>query len=77
MYSPHGKGANNDAVSLNNNKDDNNKDNDFRNSSQNSSSKSSGGNDSDTSVATNNRQLHKEHRRVQIQTRRPWLESDD
>ncbi|XTI93002.1 hypothetical protein V2W45_1248408, partial [Cenococcum geophilum] len=62
---PHGKGANNNAISLDNDKDDNNRDNDFRNSSQSLGSKSLGGSDSNTSAtATNNGRLYREHRRV-------------
>ena len=76
--SPHGKGANNDAVSPDDDEDNNDRDDDFGNGSQSSGSESSGSSDSDTSAAAaDNRRLHREHRRVQVQTRRPWLESDD
>ena len=79
--SPHGKGANNDAVGPDDdddNDDDNDRDDDFGNGSQSSGSESSGGSDSNTSAAAaDNGRLHREHRRVQVRTRRPWLESDD
>jgi len=64
IRSPHGKGANNNAISLDNNKDNNDRDNNFRNGSQSSGSESSGGNNSNTSATANNRQLYKEHRRI-------------
>ena len=79
--SPHGKGTNNDAVGPDNdeddNEDENDRDDDFGNGSQSSSSKSSGGSDSNTSAAADDGRLHREHRRVQVRTRWPWLESDD
>lgn len=70
--SPHSKGANGDAVGPGD-EDDNDRDDDFENGSQ-----SSGGSDSDTSAAAaDDGRLHREHRRVQVRTRRPWLELDD
>ena len=76
--SPHGKGANNDAVGPDDDEDDNDRDDDFGNGSQSSGSESSGGSDSDASAAAaDDGRLHREHRRVQVRTRRPWLESDD
>ena len=62
MRSPHGKGANNNAVGLDNDKDNNN--NNFRNGSQSSGSESLGSSDFNASAAANNRRLYKEHRRV-------------
>ena len=67
MCSPHGKGANNDAVGPDNDEDDNDRNDDFGNDSQSSGSESSGGSDSDISAtAADNRRLHREHRRVQV-----------
>jgi len=78
MRSPYGKGANNNAISLDDDKDDNNKDNNFRNSSQSLGSESLGSSNSNTSAtAADDRRLYREHRRVQVQTRRPWLELDN
>jgi len=68
-YSPHGKGANNNAVSLDNNKDNNDRDNNFKNGSQSLGSESLGGSNSNASAATaNNRRLYREYRRVQVRT---------
>ena len=63
-YSLHSKGANNNAVSLNNNKDNNDRDNDFGNGSQSSGSKSLGSSNSNTSAAADDGRLYREHRRV-------------
>ncbi|XTI92610.1 hypothetical protein V2W45_1248171, partial [Cenococcum geophilum] len=62
--SPYGKGANNNAISLDNNKDNNKRDNNFRNSSQSLGSESLGGSNFNISAAANNGRLYKEHRRV-------------
>jgi hypothetical protein len=62
--SPYGKGANNNAIGLDNNEDNNNRDNNFRNSSQSLGSESLGSSNSNTSAATNNGRLYREHRRV-------------
>ena len=70
-HSPHSKSANNNAVGPDDNKDNNNRDDNFGNGSQSSGSKSSDSSNSDTSTTANNRRLHREHRHVQVQTRRP------
>ncbi|OCK78463.1 hypothetical protein K432DRAFT_394768 [Lepidopterella palustris CBS 459.81] len=77
--SPHVKEADHDAVDEDSDEDDDEND-DFKNGGEGLGSESSGGCNSDAGADDNNDDGdgdNNEHRRVQVRTRKPWLESDD